>query len=496
MVNDNLAYELEHPSDIVSEIEVQESPIKWCSVTLSDVINRGKRLEASVFDVEAKQAWELIAKGVYGCVNLYGDDGLIETAYYPGWMQRSRLKRIYCDKQFGEGFYLPSQMTDIYPIAEKHISRLADCDMDELRLKKNTLLLTRSGTIGNVSYVSNTLAGRVFSDDVIRITFKKEYDLGYVYAFLKSKVGNLVLQTNGYGAVITHIEPAHLSEIRVPDAPIALRKIIHELIDRSFMLRDESNEMIEEATRLLKEELQLPPVYEMGNDSSELNAYNVKLSALNLRLDASYHVPIVGSITSHLKKYAAEVTTIGDKRISKDIILPGRFKRVYVGEGEGRVFIGGKQLYELDPSNKKYLSLSQHGDRIEKQLELHENMTLITCSGTIGKVALVGKHWEGWAANQHIIRIVPASEDVAGYINVFLASDYGYRLITRHTYGAVIDEIDDTHVSRIPIPLLKNQDVQLQINALALEANKKRYEAYKLEQKALEIMDKEVIYAK
>lgn len=83
--------------------------------------------------------------------------GLIETAYYPGWMQRSRLKRIWCDKSYGEGFYLPSQMTDLYPVPEKHISRLADCDMDELRLKENTLLLTRSGTIGNISYVSKTL---------------------------------------------------------------------------------------------------------------------------------------------------------------------------------------------------------------------------------------------------------------------------------------------------------------------------------------------------
>ena len=160
------------------------------------------------------------------------------------------------------------------------------------------------------------------------------------------------------------------------------------------------------------------------------------------------------------------------------------------------MFIGGKQLWELDPCNKKYLSLSQHGERIEKQLELHENMTLITCSGTIGKVALVGKHWENWAANQHIIRVVPADDSIAGYLNIFLASDYGYRLITRHIYGAVIDEIDDTHVSRIPIPLLKNHDVQLQINALALKANEKRYEAYKLEQKALEIMDREIIYAK
>ena len=217
---------------------------------------------------------------------------------------------------------------------------------------------------------------------------------------------------------------------------------------------------------------------------------------MEYRLDASYHIPIVDAIAHHLKENCDELTTVADTRISKEIILPGRFKRIYVEEGVGRVFIGGKQLWELDPCNKKYLSLSQHGERIEKQLELHENMTLITCSGTIGKVALVGKHWENWAANQHIIRVVPADDSIAGYLNIFLASDYGYRLITRHIYGAVIDEIDDTHVSRIPIPLLKNHDVQLQINALALKANEKRYEAYKLEQKALEIMDREIIYAK
>lgn len=55
------------------------------------------------------------------------------------------------------------------------------------------------------------------------------------------------------------------------------------------------------------------------------------------------------------------MTTVGDPRISREVILPGRFKRVYVDEGYGRVFIGGKQLYELDPTNKKYLSNVHHG---------------------------------------------------------------------------------------------------------------------------------------
>lgn len=122
-------------------------------------------------------------------------------------------------------------------------------------------------------------------------------------------------------------------------------------------------------------------------------------------------------------------------------------------------------------------------------------MTLITCSGTIGKVALVGKHWENWTANQHIIRILPASEDIAGYLNIFLASDYGKALITRFTYGSVVDEIDDNHIRQIAIPLLKTTRFRKD-NDLALEANEKRYQAYLLEQEALQIMDRDVIYAK
>lgn len=479
----------------VSNLMADESPIKWCSVSLSDVLSRGKRLEASVFDVEAKQAHNTIQNGKYRCVPLLGDTGIIKKAYYPG-----RFKRIYCEKPNGEAFYLPSQMTDIYPKAEKYISKLTKCDISELKLKPNTLLLTRSGTIGTISLVSKTLEGKVYSDDVIRVTFKDIVDLGYSYTFLKSKIGNTVLQTNGYGSVITHLEPEHLQETFIPDAPFEIKEKIHNLIMKSYELRDESNNLIDEATNLLIDELKLPPVKEFDTDyykkDASVNTFSVKLSHMSGRADASYHVPIVDAIIEHLNEYAAEVTTIGDKRISKDIILPGRFKRIYVEEGYGRVFIGGKQLGELDPANKKYLSLKHHGDRIAKQLELHENMTLITCSGTIGKVTLVGKQWENWTANQHIIRVVPTNEDIAGYLNIFLSSDYGQPLITRFTYGSVVDEIDDNHVSQIVIPLLKNQDIQKRINDLALDANEKRYEAYLLEQEALKIMDEEVIYVK
>ena len=394
------------------------------------------------------------------------------------------------------GFIGSSEMLDVSPQPVKFM--IDDDRVSELHVKRGTVLISRSGTIGNMSFVNETLEKFLISEHAMRLECNNFP--GYVYAYLKTKTGQALIRSNIYGSVIQQIEPEHLASIPIPNAPNEIKAKIDSMIVESYALRDESNHLINEATNLLIDELQLPAINEFDVDyfkkDAPVKTFSVKLSDMDYRLDASYHVPIVDAIIDHLNKHAEEVITVDDNRISKNIILPGRFKRVYVGEGEGRVFIGGKQLHELDPSNKKYLSLSQHGERIEKQLELHENMTLITCSGTIGKVALVGRHWEKWAANQHIIRIVPASENIAGYLNIFLASEYGYHLITRYTYGAVIDEIDATHVSNIPIPLLKNHDIQKRINDLALEANQKRYEAYKLEQKALEIMDREVIYAK
>lgn len=491
MVNGGVANAIQDYT--IHEIEVAGSPIKFCTVTLSEVISRGKRLEASVFDVEAKRARATVENSKYPVKMVCGVNGFADS-YVCG-----RFKRIWVIKS-DLPIFQPSSITDVYPTPDGYISHKTQTNIEALRVHEGQVLMTCSGTIGKLSYVSKTLDNQIFSHDLLRINSRNPLDAGYIYAYLKSTTGNKILLTNSYGAVITHIEPDHLATVPIPDAPSEIKKSINDLIVASYELRDESNALIDEAMALLVNELQFPNIRDFDvalfKKNAGVDTFSVKLSDLAGRADASYHVPIANAIVEHMKQHAAEVTTVGDSRVSKEIILPGRFKRIYVEEGYGRVFIGGKQLHELDPTNKKYLSLVHHGDRIANQLELHEGMTLITCSGTIGKVTLVGKHWENWTANQHIIRVVPANKDIAGYLSVFLASDYGYQLITHYTYGSVVDEIDDTHVSMIPFPLLKNADVQRRINELALEANEKRYEAYKMEQEALRIIDKEVIYAK
>ena len=491
MVNSNLAHKLDNKNTI--DVETNDIPLKWCSVSLSDVIFRGKRLEASVFDVEAKQARQIIKNSKFPSTTIGGENGLT-TSY-----TCARFKRIWLEHS-DFPIYQPSTIVDIKPKPDGYISNLTKTNIENLRVKKGQILMTCSGTIGKVSYVSDTLKNKIFSHDLLRINCKNTVDQGYVYTYLKSKVGNKILLTNSYGAVITHIEPEHLATIPIPDAPKEIKERIHNLIVESFKLRDESNKLIDQATTLLIDELKLPPISEFKQNniknSANVNAFSVKLSNLAGRVDASYHLPIVDKIIEHLKKYAKEVTTIGDERISKQIILAGVFKRTYVEEEYGYPFLGGKEITQLSPKTEKYLSKPIHKKRYEKELKVTENTILVTDRGTIGTTTIVPRHWNGYAVSQNVLKLVPANNNIAGYIYIFLNSEWGTELIRRQTYGSVVDMIDNNSLSSVEIPLLKNQDIQNKINDLALQANEKRYKAYLLEQEALKIMDEEVIYAK
>lgn len=489
MVDSNLAYKFQ---EVEKEIDYTYLPdeIKYTSVSLSEVFNNKLRLEANAFNLEAKVAKNKILNNKFGSVNLWSKDGLVSNAFYPG-----RFKRIYVSKKDGEPFYLPSQITSIKPIATKYISPKTYKTLNGIEIIPNNLLMTRSGTIGNCTISSKTNIGKLYSDDIIRVSFKNKFDLGYTYAYFQTKVGQVILQTNNYGAVVKHIEPEHLESIIIPNAPEALKKEIHDLVEKSFELRDQSNELIDKAEAILYEELQLKPIEEIEPEfydtSVELRNYSTKLSELELRLDSSFHLPNKRFAKKLLTINSSENVKLGDKRISKNIYTGSRFKRIYVDKANGAPYLTGKRIMELNPGgfDKKYLSTDQHATQIKEQLKIEPNTILITCSGSIGKVVLVPKHWKNWVGTHDLIRLIPTNQNIAGYLYCFLNSEYGQLILKSLVYGAVVDHIEAFHVADIEIPLLKNDTKQKEINDLVLKANELRYEAHLKEQEALKKME-------
>jgi len=488
-IEGNLAYKM-HPYEAEEINPLAPDPLKYTSVALSEVLSNNTRLEASAFNLDAKAAKYRVEHCKYGYVHLWGKDGLVGNAYV-----RGRFKRIYVDRADGIPFYQPASIADVYPQPARYISENTDVDIDALKVKKGMMLMSVSGTIGKCSIVGKSLNDKVFSHDLLRITGKNEYDTGYIYAYFCTPIGQQMLQTNNYGAVIQHIEPEHLKNIIVPNAPELIKRKIHNLVVESYDLRDRSNELIDEAEHILYEELQLPPIEQLKpkyfDATVDLRNYTTKLSRLDLRLDCSYHTPEILIAKEIINKNCKEFVPLKDKRLSDKIYTGNRFTRVFVDSKHGIPYLNGKQILELDPNGfeKKYLSFSQHEERIKKQLEIKENTIIVTCSGTIGKTVLVPKHWVGWVGTHDLIRIESNNMDTIGYVFSWLNSEYGQLLLKSLTYGAVVDHIEAFHIANMGIPLLKNESKQKEINDKVLQANELRYQAYLKEQEAVAMME-------
>ena len=464
------------------------SPIRYASISAKKIIENNYRLDASAYDFEALKAIALVEKNKNGFTYLWSKNGYVENSFYG-----PRAKREYINKKSDSmGFLGSAEMLELNPKPIKFVPKSAKSDY---RVDYSTILISRSGTIGNTTFVSKTLTKFCVSEHAIRVVCNQ--NAGYVYTFLHSETGKVILKSFTFGAVIDEIEPEHLCKVPIPNASAELKTKINDLIISSFKKRDESNDLIDKAQALLYSELKLPPLEEIKTVYYDQNAgfrnFTIQAKDLDGRFDASYHLPEVTAIIDILNKNTEKVTKLSDKSIVSDIILPSRFKRIYVDKENGIPFFGGKQLLQLCPTNLKYLSPKYHAGRIASELKIQKNMILVSCSGTIGKVMIAPKHWKEWAINQHCLRIIANSDNYAGYLYAWLDSPYATPLILRNTYGAVIDELDDVQMSNVIVPILKDKSVMKEINNLVLKANDLRYEAYLEEQKALEIMYTDVL---
>lgn len=96
------------------------------------------------------------------------------------------------------------------------LSRASDRQMATLRtvrVRRGDILITRSGSIGRVAFITNRLHDAIVSDDMIRVRIPDEALRLYAYAFLQSKLAFDQMILNEYGSVQQHLEPHHIADI-------------------------------------------------------------------------------------------------------------------------------------------------------------------------------------------------------------------------------------------------------------------------------------------
>ena len=196
------------------------------------------------------------------------------------------------------------------------------------------------------------------------------------------------------------------------------------------------------------------------------------------RLDCGPYMSGAVEAKELLKKHQTELLRDVTAGHNGGIFNGPRFPRIYVDDPEkGVPFLGSTDILDADLSFVSLLSKRQVEGN--PALVLDEGWTLMTCSGTIGRMAYARSDMQGMAGSQHFMRVVPDAEKIKpGYLYAYLSSRFGVPIVVSGTYGAIIQHIEPHHIAELPVPRLG--DVEDQAHDLVNRAAHLRVEATEL----------------
>lgn len=464
-----------------TQLAKKYSNITWTEVDNTWLYKGECRLDGSFYCGDSVQSFLILDKFSKKIEQI---SNFAENVFYPG-----RFKRIWINKKHGKPFFTGAQILQAYPLTDKYIIPSKISSIDSYKVTPQQLLVTRSGTIGKLTFTIEKLSNQLVTEDAIRIEIQNNIERGYVYAYLKSKIGNPLIQQSVFGAVIDHVEPNHIEQIQIPIIDkFDFGKVGSDIV-KAFLLRDHANKLIDESQELFYKLLNLPKISEenvqyLGDE--KVKAWEIDKWSSRFRLDTSFYHPLAKLTVENLEKSGHNIEKLN---IKNNIYELPTYKRVYVKKSFGIPFLSGKNLMESNFSDLKYLSKSPIKN-VDDYL-IREGMILITMRGTCGNVRLIDQSLNGFGASHNIMRLIPSEEYFGGYIFTFLISDYGKLQMQAKVLGSVVDVLTPEDLSDIYIPFV-DMGIQKQIGEKAQKAFEIRTKANEIEEKAIEFLEKKI----
>lgn len=466
-------------TELLTEPEVHAFSVRGRRLTEGDC-----RLDASFYADEAVAAHRVVEDSDYTIASL---GNLSQSIFHP-----PRFKRDWRDAEHGTPFLGGMEVVYLRPPKEKWLSP-KQVERLSLAVKHGWVLVTCSGTIGRTVFVSRSLDGWAVSQHVIRIAPANGVYGGYLFAYLTTWMGQALMLRSVYGGSIPEIEPDHLATIPVPLLPDGEQSAIHEQITKAYRLRDEANDLLDQADGLLHMELGLPRF-----DESQVSylggvrapkAFVVRASELAERLDASFHVPIAKAAVQQLRSGRYPLAQLGD--VAQHIFMPPTYKRVYVKPEHGLPILSGSHLIQRRPIDLKFISPIAFDRTPVENYRIRAGWILVTGRGTTGLPCLVPSKWDGWLASHNILRVIVNAKIHGGYVFAFLASSYGSSQMTAKQLGAVVNVLTPQDLSTIFLPDAP-PEVQRRIGALVVQAFEKKEAANQIEEQAINTLEKTI----
>lgn len=457
-------------------INQKERSMKIAQIESASIVQHIKRIDANYHLSPGVEAERAILKCPNGTETL----GRLSSQIFKG----GRSKRCYVkDPKNGYELWGITEVLKSTHSGSKLISKKFTHDSAGLFVNDGWVLVARSGSgaIGTAVYANKEFEGKIISEDLLRIVPSQELLGGALYAFFASKHGYNLMQKGIYGTAIPHIEPDYAATIPIPIFPKPLQKQIHDLVVEAANLKVEANRLLEEAVAFFEEEIGISKAH-LGYQFAKIPSKAI-LGA-HKRFDSQYQL-----VQRKLEEECKEDIVFEKIRtISNAIFVGGRGKRNYVEDGVP--FLSSSDMMLFNPKRGcKKISKKTHG--IEAMVVSKKDI-LISRSGTVGNVVLVGQVLDGTAISEHALRLVVDSEKISpNYVFCFFKTKRGLRSLEATAYGSVIITLNEDYVGDVELPIL-NQEQQSLIEGMVEDYLLKMDIATSKENEAINKVEKEI----
>lgn len=441
--------------------------------------NSGYRIDPDVYLSEGVQAREQLVLSPYG-LSTVGENA---SKVFLG----NIFSRVFVqDVEHGMPYLAASDTVLANIETGRYLSHKQVKTLKNLVLKKDWILITCSGTLGNVTYTNKTFENHIATHDLIRIIPNdNKVCKGTLYAFLSGKYGYNQITQSQFGGVVKHINDVQTKAILVPVFPASFQQEVDDLIQESARLREEAASLLEEAKNLLSDYINIDFVSTSGCVKATRNIQDIRKS-LQCRLDPP---ALMNNGVLTLEQMKEKCVKLAGCNVR--VYRPGIFKRCYVKEG--LPYIKGSEIFTVNPF-MRCDHLSRSKTPFVDLMKLREGQLLITCAGSVGQVKYITKEYEdkGAIGSQDIIRL--ESQDAlytAEYLFAYLQLSLVYDYMQSMKYGSVIERIEPFHVESIPV-IKPTQELSNKITALINQYKDCTYRAFCAEEKAISMVEQEI----
>lgn len=458
------------------------SNVKWKAVRSAWLEEGGRRLDCNPYMSGALEARDALKR--FQKVDRLST--VTERIYHSGREGRTWVD----DPQYGVPFLGSSDILSADLSALPLLSKRQVEQNPLFQLGSAWTLITRSGTIGRMTYVRPEMVGMACSEHVLRVVPNQGcIPPGYLYAFLSSRYGVPLVVAGTYGAIIQHIEPEHIADLPVPRLGVEFEGEIHRLIEKAANLRSIASKNISDALS----ELEIAAGFTSGNlpQVTEFSHSSVMFSDLSDRLDAPYHSAAALTAEKMLDDSPLGVSPL--RAVVKRFFKPPIFKRLWVdSEEHGRLFVSGNDIYRYQPEEPRYVS--RRTPKFDEFI-LERGAVVFQAAGQIyglfGRPLYVNGWLEDTFCADDVFRISPFTEIDGAFLYLFLRTRVGEALIKRQACGNSIPRVWEPHISRLRV-LWPDPSVRESFAKPVIEAHEMIEQARQAELKAIRVLEEKI----